>query len=300
VAGRARVSAAVAGGLPPREAVTLADAMVAVPGLGDGYDDGILSLAQLRRAGRSSRLGPADGPAFTDLVRRAGADLERAWLYKALAAGHELPAIAAFADRIRGREPDWLDGHLSLIDKGGTGAQRRLGVDVRQYEDTTCGTTSLIVTRAEADPLYALSLTDGDFAANFAAERARVHDRTNMIWPERFGTSPPGMAGYLNAHSAATGTEYRWHLVDDTDHRAISTTLREVVTAADRGYPVPVLIGGPVPRHYILVVGHSGGDVLIYEPTGGDTVRVNERDFLTGNLTASAGFDHVQAVVVPV
>jgi hypothetical protein len=171
---------------------------------------------------------------------------------------------------------------------------------VRQFEDSTCGTTSLIVTRAEADPLYALSLTEGDFAANFAAERARVHDRTNVIWPERFGTSPPGMAAYLNAHAAATGTEYRWHLVDDTDARAVCTTLREVVTAADRGHPVPVLIGGPVPRHYVLVVGHSGGDVLIYEPTAGDTVRVAERDFLAGNLTPTAGFDHVQAVVVPV
>jgi hypothetical protein len=119
VAGRARVAAGVAGGLPPREAAALADAMVSVPGIGDGYDDGILSLAQLRRAGRSIRLSPPDAHAFADLLDRAGSESERAWLYKALAADHELPAIAEFADRIRGQEPAWLDGHLSLIDKGG-------------------------------------------------------------------------------------------------------------------------------------------------------------------------------------
>jgi hypothetical protein len=62
---------------------------------------------------------------------------------------------------------------------------------------------------------------------------------------------------------------------------------------------VPILLGGPVPRHYVLVVGHSGGDVLLYEPTGGRTVRVSEPDFLDGRLREPAGFDHVQAVVLP-
>jgi hypothetical protein len=92
---------------------------------------------------------------------------------------------------------------------------------------------------------------------------------------------------------------YDWHLVDDTDHRRVSSTLREVVAAADLGTAAAVLVGGQVPRHYVLVVGHSGGDVLVYEPTAGATVRVGEREFLAGSLTASTGFDHVQAVVVP-
>ncbi|MFL6142533.1 MAG: hypothetical protein ACJ72N_11800 [Labedaea sp.] len=300
LAGQARAAAAVAGGLAPQTAVTLAGLTVGVPGIGDGYDDGILSLAQLRRAGRHTALAEPDRGAFTTLLDLAGTETERAWLYKALTAGHALPELRAFAERIRGREPAWLDAHLSLIDRGGTGSQNRLGVDVRQYEDTTCGTTSLIVTRAEADPVYALALTDGDFAANFAAERATVHDRTNVVWPERFGTSPAGMAAWLNAHAAALGTGYRWELVDDTDPRAISAVLRQVVTAADSGHPVPILLGGPVPRHYVLVIGHSGGDVLLYEPTGGRTVRVAEQDFLDGRLREPAGFDHVQAVVLPV
>jgi hypothetical protein len=72
-----------------------------------------------------------------------------------------------------------------------------------------------------------------------------------------------------------------------------------VLTAADRGHPVPMLVGGPLPRHYVLVVGYRAGDVLLYEPTGRDTLLVAERDFLNGTLRQTAGFDHVQAVVVP-
>jgi hypothetical protein len=291
IAGRARLAAAVSGGLPVELAVRLTAQMVSV--LGDGYDDGILTLAQLRRVGRLT------SPEFAELLDRAGSDQERAWLAKALTAGHDPAALTAFADRIRGQEPAWLDAHLSLIDRGGTGAQLRLGVDVRQYEDTTCGTTSLIVTRAEADPVYALRLTVGDFPAAFKAERDLVHHQTNVLWPEPFGTSPAGMAGYLNDHANVTGIEYTWHLVDDTDPRAISAALREVLMAADRGHPAPVLVGDLVSRHYVLVVGHSGGDVLLYEPTGGATVRVPQDAFLSGRLKDLTGFDHVQAVVVP-
>ena len=298
VTGRARVAAGVAGGLTPNEAITLAAQGVSSTDIGDG--GGILTVAQLRAAGqRRAALSDTERSAFTALLGATGDGIEQAWLYKALAAGHGLDELAAFAGTIRGKDAGWLDGHLSLIDAGGTGNQARQGVDVRQYEDTTCGTTCLIVTHAEADPLYALSLTEGDFGARFKAERDRVHDETNLIWPEAFGTSPAGMADYLTARSAVLGTGYTWNLVDDTDHREISATMREVLTAADRGHPVPMLVGGPLPRHYVLVVGHSAGDVLLYEPTGGDTVLVAERDFLNGSLRESAGFDHVQAVVTP-
>lgn len=300
LAGQARAAAAVDGGLAPDDAVVLAGQMVSVPGVGDGYDDGILSPAQLERAGeRMGELSAEDRRRFDDLLAGAGSDTERAWLLKGLAAGHGVDALSGFADTIRGKDETWLNQHLSLIDRGGASDQDRLGADVRQYEDTTCGTTSLIVARAEADPLYALSLTEGDFEANFRAERDRVHDETNLIWPEALGTTPKGMTDYMNRHADATGTEYGWHLVDDTDHREISSTMREVVSAADRGHPVPVLVGGLAPQHYVLVVGHSGGDVLIYEPSNGETIRVPEQDFLNGNLDDSAGFDHVQAVVVP-
>jgi len=300
VAGQARTAAAVAGGLSPADAVVLAGRQVRIRGIGDGYDDGVLTPVQLTAVGR--RLAGAaaqDGAAITALLDRTGSDTERGYLLKAVAAGHPVAALATFADTIRGQDDDWLHGHLSLVDRGGTGEQDRFGAEVDQCDPYTCGTTSLIVARAEADPLYALGLTDGDpttFDARLTAEQRRVHDATNLVYPQRWGTTPEGMADWLTEQCA---TPYRWRLVDDTDHRAASGALREVVTAVDAGYPVPVLVGGATPRHYVLAVGHSGDALLIFEPTAGATVRVPVADFVGGRLAKYAGFDHVQAVVLP-
>ena len=52
--------------------------------------------------------------------------------YKALTAGHGAGELESFATVIRGKDAGWLDGHLSLIDRGGTGNQVRQGVDVRE------------------------------------------------------------------------------------------------------------------------------------------------------------------------
>lgn len=310
--GEARAAAAVDGGLAPDDAVVLADKMVhGIDGVGDGFDDGVLTPSQLERAGEKlSALSPADRAKFDELLAQAGSDLERAWLLKGLAAGHNVTEMTTFAASIRGKDEAWLNDHLSLIDRGGAGDQDRRGIDVRQYEDTTCGTTSLIVARAEADPLYALSLTEGNFDENFKAERDRVHEWTNTHrvpgglphWPESLGTLPPDMAAYMNEYSAATGVEYDWRLVDDTNQRDVSGDLRDTLTAANSGSPVPMLVSDQNPgngMHYVLVVGHEGGNVMIYEPTSGETVSVPESDFLNGNLSDSAGYDHVQSVMVP-
>ncbi|MFC7613604.1 hypothetical protein ACFQV2_08300 [Actinokineospora soli] len=134
--GRARIAAGVGAGLPVEQAAALATAAAA------GYDSGVLG-PRLRLA----------GPRLTEhaaLIERAGSDLERAWLIKALAVGE--PGLAEFADAIRGKPAAWLSEHLTLVDRHGPVAQTRLGAAVRQYEPNTCGTTCLIVARAEYDP----------------------------------------------------------------------------------------------------------------------------------------------------
>ncbi|WP_436495145.1 hypothetical protein [Actinokineospora sp. HUAS TT18] len=288
--GAARAAAGVAAGLTPEDAVVIAGKKVGA--LAAHYEDG-LGLTQLARLGALSGL---DRAVLDVLLAAVGSDAERAWLLRAAAAGHGPTELGGFARAIRGQDEQWLNTHLSLVDRGGESAQVRMGVAVRQYEATTCGTTTLIVARAEHDPLYALSLTSGDFQSAFTAERGAVHDETNVIYPQAAGTSPKGVAAYLTRH---IGVPYEWRLVDDTDKRAISSTLRDVVAAVDRGVPVPILVGGIVPRHYVLALGHERGTLLVFEPTAGVTVAVPEADFLAGNLRAALGFDHVQSVVLP-
>jgi hypothetical protein len=163
--------------------------------------------------------------------------------------------------------------------------------------------------RALADPLYALYLTNGGgagdnppnagalFGDRLRAEEQRIHDSTNLVWPQSLGTPPWGVSDELNLHREAFGTDFTWRLVDDTDSGSVNQALRDAVTAVDGGQPVPVLIGDSVPRHYVLMVGHDGDDLLFYNPSGAVT-RVSEQDFRDGNMSA-LGFRHVQGVITP-
>ncbi|MGH3906753.1 MAG: hypothetical protein ACRDTE_21620 [Pseudonocardiaceae bacterium] len=311
VTGRARTAAGVDGGLGAADAVVLAGQQVDISGFGDRYDDAVLTRTQLTRAGqRLDAMNPAERATAGELLGRAGSSTERAYLLEAIAAGHSGTALAGFADTIRGKPAEWLHSHLNLIDPGGPGTHERFGARVDQYDNYTCGTTSLIMTRAAADPLYALTFTEGienldedlqlgEFDRRFTAEQARVHDQTNVLYPQFIGTSPMGMADWLNRHTDATGTNYDYRLVDDTDQREVSGALRDVVTAVDQGHPVPILVGGAYPAHYVTVVGHQDGQLLIFEPSQGVTTRVAADDFINGDLRRATYFDHVQAVVVP-
>lgn len=326
VAGAARVGAAAAGGFEPAEGAVLAALGVrpgGAPGsFGDpGGDGGLLTVAQLVRAGQ--RLGALPAPQAAEvrgMLASAASAVERGYLLKAVAAGHCAADLAAFAAAVRGRDEPWLHHHLTLVDRGGPGAQDRFGAEVDQCDGYTCGTTSAIVALSEADPAYTLSLTTGleppydqadraEFDRRLTAEQHRVHRTTNAMWPQRLGTLPAAIAAWLNHRAGATGVRYRWHPVDDGDRRAVSGALREVVTAVAGGRPVPILVGAAVPRHYVLAVGvlaatgppaGADPDLVVFEPTSGDTMRVTAAEFLGGHLGDRLGFDHVQAVIVPV
>ncbi|HEY0699827.1 MAG TPA: hypothetical protein VGD43_18695, partial [Micromonospora sp.] len=269
------------------------------------HHDGVVAAGPA--AGRRAE-PDGDAEELRRLVTAAGSVTERAYLVKAIGAGHGAGTLREFAAAVRGRDAGWLHHHLTLLDRGGPGQQDRFGVEVDQFDPFTCGTTSAIVARAEADPVYALALTRGleppydardreEFDRRLSAEQRRVHRETTRWWPRRLGTLPAGVTGWLDRH--VPGVRHRWRPVDDTDPRDVSGALRDVLRAVDAGHAVPVLVGGAVPRHYVLVVGHSGADLLIFEPTSGDTVRATAADVLAGRLAGAAGFDHVQAVVLP-
>jgi hypothetical protein len=301
VAGRARATSM-------RRATGSAAGALVLAELGAGGDNLILTGAQADRAATRLADLPAAGRAkFDAALGGAKSAEERAYILKVLAAGHTADEVARFAGTIRGKKPDWLRSRLNLVDPATTGPVTYLDVPVRQYDNMTCGSTSILMARAMADPLYALSLTSGGtdddttdpdlFARRLAAEEQRIHDATNLVWPQILGTSPWGVSDELNRHRDAFGTGFDWRLVDDTDARSVDPALRNAVTAVDGGQPVPVLIGDSYPRHYVLMIGHDGSDLLFYDPAGYVT-RISEQDFRNGDVGA-LGFHHVQAVITP-
>lgn len=315
VTARARATAVEA---PPVEAVTLAalaDPSTAVAGHGlvpgpaaavtasaadadpVGTDLGVLPPWQLLRASRRrAGLDSADRVTFDDALAAAASPLERAYLWKALAAGHGTSALTEFADRIRGRSPEWLRTHLSVIDPARRGRIVVGGQPFAQTDGTTCGTTSIVVTRVLADPVYALRLTTDDDPGGLADEQQRLHSRTNPIWPEAFGTSPWGMERGL---AAETGTRYDFRWADDTDPDALSTATRDVLAAVDAGHPVPLLVGNAYPAHYILVVSHDAGRLLVYNPAGGRLTEIGVDDLAAGQLGGATAFRHLHGLLTP-
>ncbi len=311
VTGAARAAAAWRGGTPPARAVVLADTRIDAGST--GVDNGILSPAQLRRAGQIRAGLPADQREKLDaLLARAGTDEERAYLLKALAAGHSVDELVAFDAQIHGRSD--LVGRLSPINPNRPGDAGFSYVDangnlhtvpIQQLDETTCGSTSILAARLMNDPIYALQFTAGsptdpqEVQDRLLHEEQRIHHSTNLLWPEQLGTTPWGLSNELNQHTKELGTGYDWHLVDDTDPRSVDPAMRAAVSAADQGHPVPVMIGNAIPGHYILLVGHDGDDLVFYDPTGA-VKRIPATDFLDGHLVdLGDGFQHVQAVVTP-
>ncbi|HEX6684253.1 MAG TPA: hypothetical protein VF062_15725 [Candidatus Limnocylindrales bacterium] len=317
VEGKARAGAVRSSHVDAFDAVLLANA--GIDG-GSREENGILSTAQLAEAAeRMGGLSEADRARMQALLDGAGSEHERAYLMKALAAGRSVDDIATFAGMIHGKSDDWLRRQLSLVNPGSSGlvTYGNPPVSVDQYNQTTCGSTSIMIARAMNDPMYALSLTTDasgnplsstEFDRRIADEEERIHNLTDPSWRHGIGTMPWGMTDELNRNSEALGSEYDWRWVDDTDSGSVNPALDDAVGAVDAGRPVPVLIGNgasmdggfppSVPRHYVLLVGHEGDQLVFYEPSAGEMVRVSESDFRDGNMSA-LGYDHVQGVVTP-
>ena len=306
ITGKARAGALGSPNVSPFDTVLLANQ--GIDGKSPALDNGILTARQLKRAGDIlDSLSPQERAQVQALLDQAGSEAPRAYILKALAAGHSVAEVAGFANTIRGHDDAWLNKQLSLLDPTVTSGAVYYGTEkLEQYNDFTCGSTSIMLARAMNDPLYAMSLTtDGngnplsstDFGIRIEKEEQRIHDSTNTLWPQRLGTSPWGVSGELNEYAESFGTEYDWRIVDDTSPDSINPALDGAVGAVDAGYTVPVLIGDSYPHHYVLLVGHEGDNLVFYDP-GGQMVTVTEEQFRNGDMS-DLGYDHVQAVITP-
>jgi hypothetical protein len=163
-------------------------------------------------------------------------------------------------------------------------------LNLRQRDGVTCGPTVAVVAGALLDPGGQGELAD---PAWFADEQARVHAEVNRVWPRRLGTTPTGMARAMTTHSAASGVRYRWRLF-----RGRRDKLSDVRHAVEADWPVAMLIGRFIPRHWVLVVDTTWLQWQCYEPSSGE-VRSIDVDAVRRSRLSGLGYPRPFAFVLP-
>lgn len=166
---------------------------------------------------------------------------------------------------------------------------------VRQRDGVTCGPSVAVMAGALIDADYGARLFSGraDGAQQwFAAEQGRVHRDVNMVWPRALGTTPAGMARAINVHSASLGARYRWRRARRGD------ALADVTAALTAEWPVAMLIGAAIPRHWVLFTELAGPSLRCYEPSSGRLHEVAPDDVRQARLQG-LGFPRPFAFVLP-
>ncbi|MER7001415.1 peptidoglycan-binding protein, partial [Streptomyces sp. NPDC000410] len=292
----------------------LADAGVAGA---DAELNEILTPSDLERAStRMDKLSLDDEQAMERMLAKAETPQERAYLMKALAAGHSVDEIAKFQDKIHGKDPDWMRRHLtpvvtaadSMNDEGVAPNGANNNTDSVTFRgqgwtqggdgsEGTCVASSTVTARAMVDPVYALQLTGGpdgqqDDAAAFrqrlVAEQHRLHTEGGggKNWN---GMGWEGKERILDASvGKATGTDYeRRELNSADDRRAVLT---EVEKSVAEGRPVPFGVKGKDGGHAMTIIAQEGDMLQVYNPWG-TTTWVSEDDFINGRMGKASDSD---------
>ena len=163
---------------------------------------------------------------------------------------------------------------------------------VRQRDGVTCGPSVAVMAGTLLDAEYGSPLSTGWAQQWFDAEQGRVHRAVNMVWPRALGTTPAGMARAITAHSTARGARYRFRPARRSD------SLADVTAALGAGWPVAMLIGAAIPRHWVLLTEVAGPVMRCYEPSSGRLHPVTADDIRKARL-AGLGFPRPFAFVLP-
>lgn len=165
---------------------------------------------------------------------------------------------------------------------------------LRQRDGRTCGPSVAVVAGALLDSRYRSGLTGTDAGRSwFSQEQVRVHALVNRVWPRALGTTPMGMARALTLRSRDRGVGYRWRM-----RRGRRDGLADVLDAVGSNWPVPMLIGRWIPRHWVLIVDTSADGLHCYEPSSGE-VRTVSVDAIRLAQLSGFGYPRPFAFVVP-
>ncbi len=163
---------------------------------------------------------------------------------------------------------------------------------LRQRDSTTCGPSVAVVAGALVDPAYRSALTESP-QGWFADEQLRVHADVTRVWPRLLGTTPMGIARAITTRTEVRGVRYRWRRFRGRRDRL--TDVRAFVKA---GWPVAMLVGRCIPRHWVLIVGVTGQTLQCYEPSSGEMRPVGVDAVRHARLTG-LGYPRPFAFVLP-
>lgn len=287
----------------------------------------ILTAGDLKRASaRMDQLSLDDETAMERMLAESDSPQERAYLMKALAAGHSVAEISAFQDKIHGKDPDWLRRHLSPVvtaadsmndeglasdgsnnNKDSVSFDGQLWIQGGDGSEGTCVASSTVTSRAIVDPLYALDLTGGPdgqqddpdaFRQRLVAEQHRLH--TAGDGGKNWGGMGPDGQERINDTTvgSATGTDYqRQDLNSNADRRAVLTDVEKSVA---QGVPVPVDVSGKEGAHAMTIIAQEGDRLQVYNPWG-TTTWVSEDDFINGRMGEASNSDlpNAYSVYIP-
>ncbi|SCK39794.1 hypothetical protein [Streptomyces sp. WMMB 322] len=293
--------------------LVLAD--IAVPG-GKQEQNELLTANDLERSGRfMEKMSDRDQARYERMLADAKSPQERAYLVKALASGHSVDEVGEFRDKIHGKDPVWLQQHLTPVTTAAD-SQKNEGVnadgsntntDYQQFGDerwsqdgNTCVPSSTVTARAMVDPVYALELTGGPsgqeddpdaFRERLGDEQMRMHEEGDGNYEHWFSDTPAGMDNdgkteIVNKEiSPHTGSEYEFQETRSADARR--DVLPDIEKAVAEGKPVPIGVEGYTDGdrsgHAMMVIGQEGDMLQIYNPWG-QTTWVSEDDFVNGHM----------------
>lgn len=297
---------------------------------GGSVDGGkILTENQLARGSQVlDGMSAADRATFQQLLAQCQSPEEAAYLWKALAAGHSLSQVQQFDAAIHphGNDPAWLAGHLTPDFNNGKNGSETTAAAFLTYQGqqfgnldshgwgiydqggvNDCVAASTVVAQASVDPMTMLDLTTGG-TANGDDSPAAFHQRMQKMFVSNYvegqladgdlelypktdnGLGPSGENLLANQDlGPSTGAQYHYVSLDNDSDR--QNALPGIEQAVDAGKPVPIDVTNGKEGHQLMIIGHDGDKLEVYNPWG-YTSWVTESQFLNnqlGSLTTTAG-----------
>ncbi len=297
---------------------------------GGSVDGGkILTENQLARGSQVlDGMSPADRAAFQQLLAQAKSPEEAAYLWKALAAGHSLAQVQQFDAAIHphGDDPTWLAGHLTPDVNNGANSSETSTAAFLTYQGqqfgnldhqgwgiydqanvNDCVAASTVVAQASVDPMTMLDLTNGG-TANGDDSPAAFHQRLQNMYVSQYieGQQADGDSNTYPKQDSGLGSSgetvlanqdlgpssgSRYHYVSMNSDSDRQNALPNIEQSVDAGKPVPIDVTNGSEGHQMMIIGHDGDKLEVYNPWG-YTSWVTESQFVNnqlGSLTTTAG-----------